>query len=166
MKIVNAFTTDNVGADEDYNGFSEVVINTDLGYFSGKAWCHPDEKFSHFKGCRIAEMRAIIKYYKAKRKNLKIELKAYNDIYTAISPTDFRSLKLIGKWIKRRKKDIEEIEQKIIELENAIKIESEREVGAFIKAFKLRQEEKKLKREQEIKALFKIANSVGEDKKD
>lgn len=166
MKIVHTFATDNIGADADFNGFSEVVVSTDLGYFFGKAYCHPDEKFSHFKGCRIAEMRAVVQYYKAKRKNLKIELKAYNDIYNAISATDFRSLKLIGKWIKRRKKDIEEIEQKITEFENAIKVESEREVGAFVKAFKLRQEEKKLKREQEIKALLKIANSVGEDKKD
>lgn len=54
-------------ADKD-SGISYVRIGTDLGEFEGYASCHIEDlpQFSNFFGCGIAEMRANIKYAKAK----------------------------------------------------------------------------------------------------
>lgn len=62
--------------DSKYNkGFSSVTIQTPIGHFTGKAYLHPDDKEigTCYTGWRIAEQRALIKYYKAhirKEKNI------------------------------------------------------------------------------------------------
>lgn len=54
----------------ELTGVSKITLWTDLGCFEGVAKLHPDDKevASHFAGCRYAEMRAMIKYAKAKIK--------------------------------------------------------------------------------------------------
>lgn len=47
---------------------STVIIKLNGFVFKGKAFCHPDDYFSEFSGCKIAEMRA-------KRAALKFMLK-------------------------------------------------------------------------------------------
>lgn len=73
----------------DYNestGLSTVIIATDLGEFEGYAQLHDEDKeiASRFAGCRYAEMRAGIKYMKAKARIIKYQLeplyKIYNDL--------------------------------------------------------------------------------------
>lgn len=55
------------------DGYSCVTITTDLGEFSGYCKLHDEDKdiASNFFGCKIAEMRATVKYGKAKIKKLK-----------------------------------------------------------------------------------------------
>ena len=51
--------------------YSEVWVE-DKGYeYVGKAKCHPDDRWSNLRGCRIAEKRARIKAFKARYKREK-----------------------------------------------------------------------------------------------
>lgn len=59
-------------AKAEYNedtGFSLVEISTPIGTFFGDARLNPEDKEanydSRFFGCQLAELRAVIKYYKA-----------------------------------------------------------------------------------------------------
>lgn len=72
--------------DEEF-GVSYVKINTSVGAFEGSAFLHPDDKeeySSRFFGCQLAEIRALIKYYKAlirmKNDNIKIVKNIYNTL--------------------------------------------------------------------------------------
>ena len=78
----------------DYNtdtGLSSVTIVTDIGQITGYSKLNPEdaEIASTYAGCRYAEMRASIKYMKAKAKiaeyKLQPLLKIYNEIKGKIS---------------------------------------------------------------------------------
>ena len=74
-KIVNA----------DFNretGISKVKIITNLGEFEGSSKLHEEDKdiISNYEGCRYAEIRALIKYFKAKIKNQEIKIKTINNL--------------------------------------------------------------------------------------
>ena len=60
--IVNAEYNENTG-------FSLIKISTPIGSFFGDARLNPEDKEagydSRFFGCQLAELRAVIKYYKA-----------------------------------------------------------------------------------------------------
>lgn len=61
-------------AEVQYYGNSIVVwLKTELGYFSGEARCHPDDKkhYSEIFGGRLAETRAWKRYCKARMKEAK-----------------------------------------------------------------------------------------------
>ena len=64
-------------ADKD-SGVSIVKIGTDLGEFEGVAECCAEDAkhFSNYFGCRIAELRAGVKYAKAKIKYYRARLDA------------------------------------------------------------------------------------------
>lgn len=73
----------------DYNedtGLSKVTLATDLGEFTGYSKLHPEDKeiASHYAGCRYAEMRAGIKYMKAKARIVKYQLEPLNRIYKSL----------------------------------------------------------------------------------
>lgn len=73
----------------DYNedtGLSKVTLSTDLGEFTGYSKLHPEDKeiASHYAGCRYAEMRAGIKYMKAKARIVKYQLEPLNRIYKSL----------------------------------------------------------------------------------
>lgn len=63
-------------------GNSYVTIGTDLGEFNGFCKLHEEDKDieSNFFGCKIAEMRAICKYGKAKSQRLKIKIDTLKSI--------------------------------------------------------------------------------------
>lgn len=69
----------------DYNentGISNVMIDTDLGAFTGQAKLHDEDKdyASKYTGCRYAETRATIKYLKMKQKYILGQLKVLHMI--------------------------------------------------------------------------------------
>ena len=99
----------------DYNeetGLSTVTIDTDLGNFIGYASLHPEdaEIASHYAGCRYAEMRAVIKYMKAKIKIAKYQLEPLQRIYNI----------LINKNYDQNNKGIKLLEKEIYILEDDI----------------------------------------------
>lgn len=60
---------------EDKGGvFSYVEIGTDIGKFFATAELHPEDNFSNFLGCEIAESKAVRKYMKKKISYLKERL--------------------------------------------------------------------------------------------
>lgn len=71
-------------------GISTVTIQTELGIFQGRARLHPDDRdnASNLAGCRLAEERAILKYFKTLLKYKKIEFKALNHIYKDLYDND------------------------------------------------------------------------------
>ena len=63
-----------------------ATINTDLGHFTGRAKCHPDEEHpSYIFGGRIAEGRALEKYLRSERRVAKLQQKAIQDLYNAVA---------------------------------------------------------------------------------
>ena len=100
----------------DYNeetGISKVTVATDIGNITAYASLHPDdaEIASHFAGCRYAEMRAGIKYMKAKIKIAKYQLEPLKRIYTSLTN---------NKHYKSNNKDIRMLEKEIYILEDDI----------------------------------------------
>ena len=68
-------------------GISTVTINTPLGEFTGRSKMHlQDYQYpSSFAGCKYAEAKARIKYFKAKRRKIKTQLETMNQFYSTIS---------------------------------------------------------------------------------
>lgn len=100
----------------DYNektGLSIVTISTDLGMFTGTAKLHPEdaEIASHFAGCRYAEMRAGIKYMKAKSRTAKYALKPLKYIYNNLK--QMKTYNNNNKGIKMLEKEIYLLEDEI-----------------------------------------------------
>lgn len=58
---------------QSYGNSIVVWLKTELGYFSGEARCHPDDKkhYSEIFGGRLAETRAWKSYCKARMKEAK-----------------------------------------------------------------------------------------------
>ena len=71
------YTLISAKADKD-SGVSIVRIGTDLGEFEGVAECCAEDAkhFSNYFGCRVAELRAGVKYAKAKIKYYRARLDA------------------------------------------------------------------------------------------
>lgn len=67
---------------DKYIGDSHVAIKTKYGTFIGSSILHEEDEdiASEFIGCKYAEMRAIIKYEKAKLKELEIQLKTVKNL--------------------------------------------------------------------------------------
>lgn len=70
----------------EYTGVSKVILENKGKKYEGLAVLHPDdwENASKYAGCRLAERRALIKYYKERKNIAKIKrdglISAYNDI--------------------------------------------------------------------------------------
>lgn len=74
FKLINSFY------DED-RGISSATIATDLGFFTGYASLHPNDKevASNFCGCRYAEQRAVLKYIRKRVSLYAQKLKTLNN---------------------------------------------------------------------------------------
>ena len=87
-------------------GISIVKINTPYGMIKGTAKLHPDDKevSSKYAGCKYAEMRAWIKYFKMVRRFKNDTLKELEHIKNSCKDHN-------AKWIldKRMKEIAEEI---------------------------------------------------------
>lgn len=94
-------------------GISSVTLSTDLGEFIGYAKLHPDdaEIASYFAGCRYAEMRAAIKYMKAKARTARYALEPLKRIYNNLS--QMNSFDKNNKGIKMLEKEIYLLEDEI-----------------------------------------------------
>ena len=100
----------------DYNeetGLSKVTVATDLGLITGYASLHPEdaEIASHFAGCRYAEMRAGIKYMKAKARIAKYQLEPLKRVYNTL--TNKKNCDMSNKGIKLLEKEIYTLEDDI-----------------------------------------------------
>lgn len=101
----------------DYNentGLSSVTISTDLGEFTGYSKLHPEdvEIASKYAGCRYAEMRAGIKYMKAKARISKYTLDYLNKIYKNLKQMksfdeNYKGAKLLEKEIYLLEDEVE-----------------------------------------------------------
>lgn len=104
------------------NGISSVEISTHLGIFKGYSSLHPDDKdiVSEFEGCRYAEGRAIIKYFKKELFIINIKLETLNNVLF-----DYKNMKYYKenkKEIKCLKAKIKDLEEKKKNLENDIEL--------------------------------------------
>lgn len=109
-------------------GISSVTINTPYGQFTGIAKLHPEDinHASEFAGCEIAEMRANIKYLKEQRKEAKIQYKAIQCYYNAISETaEFnpysKDAQIARRMIKEYTAEIVSLSKTIEAIQSAIK---------------------------------------------
>jgi len=101
----------------DYNentGISMIKLSTDIGIFEGYAKLHPEdaEIASRFAGCRYAEMRAGIKYMKAKARISKYTLDYLNKIYKNLKQMksfdeNYKGAKLLEKEIYLLEDEVE-----------------------------------------------------------
>lgn len=67
-------------------GESVVILQNRNGRYVGKAKLHPEDRefASEFAGCRIAEQRAWLDFYKTELKKTKIQLKTLENIWNDI----------------------------------------------------------------------------------
>ena len=70
LKVINS-------AFDETTRISTTTILTDIGQFTGIAKLHPDDAqyASRYAGCRYAEIRATIKYLKAKKTMMRTQIK-------------------------------------------------------------------------------------------
>lgn len=135
----------------DYNqdtGLSKVTIATDLGQFTGYAKLHPEDKeiASNYAGCRYAEMRATIKYMKAKRRITEYKLEPLNRIYNDLkSSKNFnennKGVKMLQKQIYLLEDEKESFKNNVRSLESALSLAIE-ERPKIIEQMKKRKESK------------------------
>ena len=107
IKTIYSETKDNV---------SIAKVQTKDGIFVGKAKCHPDDDFSNFLGCQIAELRAGQKAMHVRSVKLKEKIKILNSLCNMLCKED---LYRINKIIKETKKEIDFLESRI-EITNSI----------------------------------------------
>lgn len=115
--------------DSDFNeetGISKVTVATDLGLFTGYSSLHPDDKdiVSNFAGCRYAEMRAGIKYMKAKIKISQYQLQPLKKIYHSL--INNKSYNKNNKGIRLLEKEIYTLEDDIETYKTNVKTLTER----------------------------------------
>lgn len=94
-------------------GVSTVIISTNLGDFCGQAHLHPEDAArglgSEITGCVFAEYRALIKYFKAGKKDAKVQLDVLKQYYAIISSyKDFNKDSLEARKCRRCMYDIEQ----------------------------------------------------------
>lgn len=113
-------------------GKSISVIKHKKKKYYGYAWIHPEDKeiASKYTGCRYAEMRAEIKALKAEHKREKAACEECRKFVKACSqyknfdkdsPTAKAMYRQLNRRIKRVNQLADEINQKMINLETAIK---------------------------------------------
>ena len=134
MKFADSWT-----CQED--GTSEVWIEHRKDLYHGYAKCHPNDEWSEFTGCRLAEMRAKLKAYKAEyfiaKQNYEECRKFVNAIkqYKKFNAED-GSAKAMFRQLNRRAIEVNELNKKIaaLELEIRASIRFQNEINAKIKA--------------------------------
>lgn len=101
-------------------GKSIVIIRNKYGTFKGKVYIDQEDKKyeSKFFGCRLAEIKAVIKCYKYQKNNIKEQLKSLQQL-----DLDFQKMKEYNNKsfeARRLKRRIFELKQKEQEIENKI----------------------------------------------
>lgn len=77
----------------EYTGVSKVILEKKGKQYEGLAVLHPDdwENASKYAGCRLAEKRALIKYYKERKNIARIKRDALISAYNDINNSNFTS---------------------------------------------------------------------------
>lgn len=112
-------------------GISTAILQDKNGRYVGKAKVCPEDKEyeSEFFGCRLAEMRATLEYYKQELKRTKVQLKPLEDLWNYIiyfdkeyssSNTESRIEKQIKARINYYRNYIKSIKEEKKELEDFI----------------------------------------------
>ena len=110
-------------------GISIARIQTPIGSFKGKARLHPQDKDfgSGYAGCKYAEMRAVIKYYKemAKIKGYVIKevVKLHNQLIQ--NNKSYKSAKYTNAMLSELQVEKEEYVNAVAALKTAIKTDIE-----------------------------------------
>lgn len=89
---------------------STVIINTDLGKFTGKAKLHEEDEDiqSSFAGYNYAEARAVIKYMKTKAKNIGFQIKGLKDCEQAMkNKKDYNHHSVEARTVRKQIKILE-----------------------------------------------------------
>lgn len=101
-----------------------TLITPDNLTFVGKAYCHPEDKdmATEYTGLRIAEDRANMKYLSYLVKEAKKELHTLQTFFNTLKnrpnySSEPREIQILIKDIRRRKRDIEENETVLKEME-------------------------------------------------
>lgn len=102
-------------------GLSYVTINTDIGLFTGYSKLNPEDKdiASNFAGCRYAEIRANIKYIKAKIRDIKLQLEPLEKIFNNLNNRKYYNKKNTG--MKILEKEIILLQDDLVTLQNNVK---------------------------------------------
>ena len=87
-------------------GVYEITLHTDMGPCYGCAIAHDDDEDhkSEYFGGRIAEMRALVKYFKKRAQHERTEQEALQKFYNAMKDT--RTFKPWDFWAKKLEKEI------------------------------------------------------------
>lgn len=110
-------------------GVSKVVINTDKGIFCGTAQLHDEDRdiASNFAGCEYAEMRAIVKYFKRRAKDIQIKITGLQNYEKRlIGRKDYEKHSVenrqLRKYMKQLEKEKLDWEERVNSLEEKIQI--------------------------------------------
>lgn len=102
--------------------FSDVEVEHKGEKFVGRAYCHPDDIFSEFTGCRYAEMRAQIKALKAEHRKAKAACEECRKFVVAVTqykqfnPED-PSSKAMFRQLNQRIKAVNRLAEEISKME-------------------------------------------------
>ena len=131
------------------SGISCVSIATECGIFTGYAFLNPEDKEyeSEILGGELAEMRAIIDYYKRKIHFLKTRLLALYDIARDIRnnpqyDSEHFEYQLIQKRIKQNEEQKDIYKEYIRDIKEAIEFKLEARIELVEKLKKKKQDNK------------------------
>ena len=107
---MNKHTLIHAGTAVDNPHQYNVIIGTDIGQFSGTVECKAEDwgRESKFFGFELAEIKANIKYARAKKKHFEAQLCALKEFWGNMSKT--RTYDDTAFWVKKIEQQIEELE--------------------------------------------------------
>lgn len=136
------------------DGISSVIISTRLGLYSGISCVHPDDEdiASEFEGCRYAELRAAIDYFKDEKRIAIVKRDTLLDLYKNYEQMKYfsenkKEIKCLKAKINDCNKKIEDIDKGINTLTEHIKYSIEnyrKDYNSFIEKVNKNREKKKL----------------------
>lgn len=117
---------------------SEVILKHKGKQYSGQATCHPEDYWSNFFGCEIAELRAYIKFLKDKIKSKRIECETIKKFvatiasYKAFNHTS-EVAKAMDKQMNIKFKELDILLEKLEKTQNQIEMLIDERDKFFIK---------------------------------
>lgn len=134
MKFINSETN------KDY-GFSAVVVENKGYTYWGTARLHPDDEWSEFFGCRLAEMRAKISALKDEHREAKARCEECRKFVEAVKQyknfdSESPTAKAMFRQLNRRIIAVNRIAEEIaaLELEIIVNIKTQDEIKTRLKA--------------------------------
>lgn len=101
-------------------GITTIVLADKFGKYTGTAKLHPQDVYSKFVGCNIAEARAEIKSLKNRKKYLKVKLKTLKELEKEYLNIGLELNKILINKINYYTKEILKINQTILLIESEL----------------------------------------------